>query len=107
MPSNITAEISSYSHNLWLDVDRVAGIIPFIFIFWFTILSVSLLIRALRIERENLYFNITLIVSFIGFMAVFFVEPIMEGMYFLFLIFCLFIGILSGCVKMDVENEVE
>ena len=87
---------SKYSHNLWLDVDRVAGIIPMTFLLLYTILCIFLVIKTLKISPLNLYLNTTILVWFIGFMAVFFVEPILVGMYHLFLIFCIFIGILSG-----------
>ncbi len=94
----MSSDISEFSHNLWLDVDRIAGIIPFIFLSLFTILCVNLVTKTLKTAPRHLYFNTTILVLFIGFMAVFFVEPVMEGLYYLFLIFCLFIGILSGYV---------
>ena len=88
-----------YANNLWLDVDRIAGIIPFIFLCIFTISCIYLINKTIKVSPTNLYFNITILVFFTGFMAVFFVEPIIEGMYSLFLIFCFFIGILSSYVK--------
>jgi hypothetical protein len=96
MPSSMDTK---YSHNLWLDVDRIGGIMPFIFLSFFTILSIYLVTKTLKISPNHLYFNNTVLVLFIGFMTVFFVEPVIEGMFYLFLIFCLFIGILSGYVK--------
>jgi len=87
------------AHNLWLDVARVGGIIPFIFLCIFTISSIFLIIKTLKISPSNHYFNNTILVLFVGFMTVFFVEPIIEGMYLLFLIFCFYTGILSGYVK--------
>jgi hypothetical protein len=89
----------TYAHNLWLDVARIAGIIPFIFICLFTVSCIYLIKKTLKISPTNHYFNTTILVFFAGFMAVFFVEPIIEGLYMLFLIFCFFIGILSGYVK--------
>ena len=88
-----------YSHNLWLDVDRVTGILPFIFLCMFTVSSIHLLIETIKISPENHYFNTTILVFFAGFTAVFFVEPIIEGLYMFFLIFCFYIGILSGYLK--------
>lgn len=88
--------ISTYCHNLWLDVDRVAGIIPFTFLSLFTILCIFLVKKILKIRSLDLYLKITILVWFIGFMAVFFVEPIIEGFYILFLIFCIFIGMISN-----------
>lgn len=101
----ISSDISTYSHNLWLDVDRIAGIVPFIFLLLFTILCIYLVNKTLKIAPHNLYFNTTILLLFIGFTTVFFVEPIIEGAYNLFLIFCLFIGILSGYVKTGFSNK--
>ena len=95
----MTSDVSQYSHNLWLDVDRITGIIPFIFLVLYTISCIYLVIKTFKIAPHKLYFNATILVLFIGFMTIFFVEPIIEGMYYLFLIFCLYIGILSGYVK--------
>lgn len=103
--SGYASYISKYSHNLWLDVDRVAGIIPFILILLFTILCIVLVVKTLKVSPLNFYFNTTVLVWFIGFMAVFFVEPIMVGFYYLFLIFCLFIGILSGYGNADLVHK--
>ena len=86
----------TYSHNLWLDVARVVGVIPLIFLLIFTASSIFLIYKVLRISKTDLYFRVTVLMLFWGFMAVFFVEPIIEGLYMLFLIFCLFIGLLSG-----------
>lgn len=99
--SGNASDISTYSHNLWLDADRVAGIIPFIFLILFTTYCINLVLKTLKIAPLNLYFNVTILGLVFGFMAVFFVEPILVGFYYLFLIFCLFIGILSGYVKAD------
>jgi len=101
----MSSDISKYSHNLWLDVDRVAGIIPFIFLLLYTILCIFLVIKTLKISPLNLYFNITILVLFVGFMTVFFVEPVVEGLYFLLLLFFLFIGILAGYVKTGLSYK--
>jgi Na+/melibiose symporter-like transporter len=85
-----------YAHNLWLDVSKVAGILPFLSLCIFTISSIILVYNIIKKSQENHFFNIIILSYFIGFMAVFFVEPIMEGLFPLFLIFCIFIGILSG-----------
>jgi len=86
----------NFAHNLWLDVSRVAGILPFLSLCIFTILNILLIYNIIRRSPENHFFNITILSYFIGVNAVFFVEPIMEGLLSFFLIYCLFIGILSG-----------
>jgi hypothetical protein len=90
---------TEYSHNLWLDVARLTGIIPLVFLCFFTISCISLVMNTLKLSQSNIFFNISIITSFAGFMTVFFVEPVIEGLYLLFLIFCFYIGILSGYVK--------
>jgi len=85
-----------YAHNLWLDVSRVAGILPFLSLIIFTILCISLIYNIIKRSPDNHFFNITVLTYFVGFMTVFFVEPVIEGMLAFFLIYCLFIGILSG-----------
>lgn len=90
------SEIVGYAHNLWLDVSRVAGILPFLTIILFTIICISLVYHIVINTPENHFFNTTILTYFCGFMIVFFVEPIMEGFFTFFLIYCVFIGILSG-----------
>ena len=85
-----------HAHNLWLDVSRLAGILPFLTLCVFTFLCISLIYNIIKSSPENHFFNILILSYFIGFMAVFFVEPVMEGLFTFFLIYCLFIGILSG-----------
>jgi hypothetical protein len=96
-----------YSHNLWLDVSRVGGIFPFIFLSLFTVLCFFLVIKTLKVAPRSLYFNTIILVLFFGFMAVFFVEPVIEGMFNLFLIFCLLIGIQSGYVETELSVNIK
>ena len=85
-----------YAHNLWLDVARVSGIIPFLILILFTISSIKSFILSLKALRNNLFIRIYILVYFLGFYALFFVEPVMEGVYLLFLLFCVFTGLISG-----------
>jgi hypothetical protein len=85
-------------HNLWIDVARMGGIFSFIPFCLFTISSFALVIQIIKISKNH-FFNVTILVYFLGLMIVFFAEPIIDGMYQLFIIYCFFIGILSGFVK--------
>lgn len=102
LPSS-TSGAGGYSHNLWLDVSRIGGIIPFFFLSFFTILCVYLVMKTIKVAPYKLYFNTTVLVLFFGLMAVFFVEPVIEGMFNLFLVYCLLIGILSGYVETELS----
>ncbi len=85
---------STYAHNLWLDVTRVGGVCSLFFLVLFTISSFVFLKRVIRINKNDMQ-NIFAITNFYGMLAVFFVEPIMEGIPYLFMVFCLFIGLLG------------
>lgn len=82
----------TYFHNMWLDVARVSGIIPFISICIFTVFTVRTIwwiFENKRIDKSSRY----IILSFnLGILLNFFVEPILEGMLDMFLTFCLVAG---------------
>lgn len=91
-----------YAHNLWLDVARVAGIIPFVLLLFFTVSSIKTWLKSLKLLKCNLFLRNYIFFYFISIILVFNVEPIMEGMYLLFLFFCMFVGFLSGMKKIDI-----
>jgi hypothetical protein len=90
-----------YAHNFWLDVARVAGIIPLLFLVLFTVSSIKIWIKSLKILRDDLFFRSYIFVFFVSIILMFNVEPIMEGMYLLFLLFCLFVGFLNGIITKN------
>lgn len=91
-----------YAHNFWLDVARVGGVIPLIFLIYITIASLKLYFKSFKILKKSHYLKIYISLIFLSIFLGFNVEPVMEGMYLLFLIFCLMTGFLSGIVKVRV-----
>jgi len=91
-----------YAHNLWLDVARVAGVIPFILLLFFTVSSIKIWIKSLRILRNNLFLRNYVFIYFLCIILLFNVEPIMDGMYLLFLLFCLYVGFLNGIIYQKI-----
>lgn len=87
-----------YSHNLWLDAGRVTGIIPLIFLVIFTFQSITLILKVIR--SNSYFFNMNVASAFIGLMALFFVEPIIEGLPSALIIFCFLIGYLTGFLEV-------
>lgn len=86
----------NYAHNLWLDVVRVSGFIPLIPLLFFTI---SALINIARVvfNKKNEEFLRFLIAGFgVAFYITFLLEPIMEGFYIMFFVFCFYFGIVRG-----------
>lgn len=92
-PLGWDTEEFGHSHNLWLDVLRVSGVIPFFLLLGFSIKSFLTLKSAISKNKMNFAFNNQLIVYFIAFNLVFMVEPIFEGVIEMFALFCLFMGI--------------
>lgn len=84
-----------FAHNLWLDVARYAGLIPFILLIIFTSRSLKNTFYALRKKPNELLFNTVILIFTLSSMLIFFVEPIMEGLVFLFILFCLFQGMIN------------
>ena|ERR1035437_2833478 len=91
---------SPYAHNLWLDVGWRAGLIPLIPLLIFTC---RYIISVWRINKKKYYpvfFRSVIICVCLGFLLSFSVEPVMEGLFNNFCLFCLFFGV-SDSSKRD------
>lgn len=82
-----------YAHNLWLDVGYTAGVMPFLLLLIFTILAIRTLIMFVRSDAPVMLKGI-FIGLFTAFFITFFFEPIMEGWFSYFTVFCLIFGML-------------
>ncbi|MDC3423477.1 hypothetical protein NC797_03020 [Aquibacillus sp. 3ASR75-11] len=82
----------SYAHNLWLDVLNATGLIPFFFLSIYTIKSFINLFTIIINEFVEIEFKIFIFSTFLGFVLQFMVEPILEGVPYMFLLFLLFNG---------------
>ena len=92
-----------YSHNLWFDVAQDSGLLPFIFLLIFTIRNFINTKRALFLRGKDISFK-SLILTFV--MAAnlqFFVEPIMQGAFSMFVVYCFFQGVIKNYIE---KNEV-
>ncbi|AIZ42298.1 O-antigen ligase family protein [Cellulophaga baltica] len=81
-----------YSHNLWLDVLRVSGFIPFFLLVIFSIKSLIQIRKIVLLKPNNILLNSQIIIYSIAFFLLFMVEPIFEGLFTFFVLFCLFKG---------------
>lgn len=96
-----------FAHNLWLDVARVSGILAVLPLLLFSVSSLKMFVKSLRRTTNQQFLSTFIFVFFISIMLMFFVEPIIEGMYLLFLVFCLFIGFLSGIIIQLDRRELK
>lgn len=84
-----------HSHNMWLDVLRAAGVLPFILLWIYTFKSLKQILLLLKNDSvPSMVASIVLLYG-IAFLLIFMVEPIFEGIYSLFATFCLYIGIIT------------
>lgn len=93
-----------YAHNLWLDVARVSGVIPLMFLVLFTINAFLAWLKSLKLLKKDLYLKNYLFMFFVSIILLFIVEPVIEGMYLLFLLFCFFVGFLKGINNKKITN---
>lgn len=94
-------EISRFAHNVFLDVARVAGVIPMAALLLFVVLSLIKLVRVLRMDALPAQLKNMLLLLFVAFITSFMVEPIIEGCFNLFALFFFF----CGMVCQLAENE--
>jgi hypothetical protein len=90
---------NSYVHNLWLDVLYATGLIPFFFLIIYTFKSIKNLIRLIKQKNTDVGFKIFIFSIYTGFFLNFMVEPILEGVPYMFLSFC----IINGMIRKQLD----
>lgn len=97
----------AYYHNMWLDIGRVAGLIPFLIMASYSITTFAHVIRIFFDRTNKACIRYLLLSVYLGVMMNFLVEPILEGLLDFFLIFC-FINGMVECyyARMNVKLEV-
>ncbi len=94
-PLGWDAKEFGYSHNMWFDVLRVSGIIPFIVLIVYSVRSFLQIKKSILINPQNISLNIMILIYAIGFLLIFTVEPIFEGIFSLFIMFCVYKGVIN------------
>lgn len=82
-----------YFHNMWLDISRIAGIIPMVFMLLYDGIAVRNTLRLFRNKRINTGTRFAILCVYIGCLLNCSVEPVLEGLTSFFLVFCLINGI--------------
>lgn len=103
LPSNLLGgmDYPHYAHNLWVDVAKEAGVIPFIFFVCFALLSIKEGIKLLVDKKMQVFDKIFFICTLLGLFMVFFTEPIMQGSPITFTIFCFVVGGVSSIIRIQ------
>ena len=85
-----------YAHNMWLDVGKQAGIIPFVLLSLFTIISLWNVIKIFKNEKFSNEFKVFLAGIYSAVLLNMAVEPIMQGEPLFFIMFCMIIGMVDN-----------
>lgn len=98
-----------YAHDLWLDGYDEYGIFGLILLVAITVIGLRDLLRLLRKTRYPVAIKFTVLCVYAAILPEFCVEPILQGMAWLFACYCLINGIIRGmCMahdKMGAEHE--
>ena len=94
----------TFVHNMWLDVARLTGIIPFIAIMGITITSINNSLKLYRIKNDYLVLCVLSIITVILLES--FVEPVIEGFDLYFYLLCMFWGIQRALLKPQNSLDV-
>lgn len=96
---------SHYAHNLWIDIAKEVGIIPFILYIVFFI-SNSKDMYCYCLKNKKYKGRVVFIISvFVSYILVFFTEPVMEGLPIIFCMFCFICGGISSSLKILRQNR--
>lgn len=94
----------TYRHNMWLDVGRISGIIPFLSLLFYSIFCFYKMHKIFSNKMVLMELRYLLLSVYIGAYINFFVEPIWEGQFNFFLAMCVIDGIV-GSLERKIKNE--
>lgn len=88
-------ETAFYFHNMWLDVGRVSGVFPFLFLLLYSVLATYHVLMIFLNKNYNITIRYLFLSLYLGIQINFFTEPIMEGAISFFLAFCFLSGLVD------------
>lgn len=98
-PENVLWGGLSYAHNMWFDVAKRTGIIPFSLLIIFFLSNIYSLIRIIRNTDISTKLKMLLISVYMCFLLIFLVEPILQGMPIIFIAFCIIASFVDSINK--------
>lgn len=94
-----------YAHNIYLDVLYVGGIYPFFTLLLYTLVSLFTWLRLLLAKKVTNEIKILYSSVFLGLMINFMTEPILDGVPYIFLVFCFMNGLVTQYVIKYYKTE--
>lgn len=102
--NNIKNQIG-YAHNLWLDTYDSAGVFPTLFLIMFVLSVLLNVFKLLKSKYINNEFKVLLIGVYSALISQFMVEPILEGVPWLFILFCIISGMTDQYLNVLKKNR--
>lgn len=96
-----------YAHNMWLDVDRQAGIVPFALLITFFVLNIKDLIIVIKDKIVSRQIKMLLISVYIAMILNFLVEPVLQGAAHTFACFVIIMGMVNQKADMIKKEKVQ
>lgn len=94
-----------YAHNMWLDVAKQSGIIPFTLLLLFSIINLWKCIKILRSREFSVETKVFLVGIYSAVLLNMSVEPIIQGEPLFFIMFCNIAGMVEETVKKKLTIE--
>jgi len=94
-----------YAHNLWLDAYDSAGIIPFTLLLLFFLIVIFKLKKLLFQYAVPKDLKLMILGVIVAMLMIFMVEPILDGVPWLFILFCLFVGMVDKYIFIIGNNK--
>ena len=90
-----------YYHNLWLDIGRISGIVPFLIMMAYSFLTFFHVIKLFRDKSLDKKVRYVLLSIYLGTLMNFFVEPILEGLINSFYSFTFLNGLTESLYRWE------
>lgn len=94
---------AKYAHNMWLDVARVSGVIPFVLLIIITYRYYNILKQFCKISNDK-HFNMIFISIFTCFMCTCFVEPVVQGEIMYLNLILMSLGVMVGLYNSNLHE---
>lgn len=94
-----------YAHNLWLDIARSGGVLPFLIFLIYTVRDIKNFVTVFRARIKNIIAYLLIAFSLV-FCLSSFVEPIIDGFVLYFYLYCMIGGCLSQyCREQRIQSQ--
>jgi hypothetical protein len=85
-----------YAHDLWLDTFDTAGIVTFLFLSAYSLITTFNGIKIMFFKQVSKSFKVLITTLYILVTIQFFIEPIIEGLPYLFIMMCMINGMINN-----------